>query len=348
MASTRANTRLAAAPRTRTATVLLTGAGGIVGQGILKSLAGTPYRAMGADACELAAGLYASARGCLLPKVEDPRYLDRLLEICIAENVRYVFPGLDMELPVLARAAARFREAGVVLIVSSAEVTDLADDKLETARFLESHGFPAPRTVDLAEGEPGKLGLPVVLKPRKGGARSQGVFVVTTQEELGYRLANIDRTNYVAQEYLEGDEYSCGSVNFDGHCFGVMVMKRTLRDGDTHKAFIIREPIIESHIRRVAEILRPFGPCNFQLRLRQGTPYIFEINPRCSGGTCIRALAGFNEPLMTLDYLEHGVPPAYEIRLISVFRYWKEIVVDNDRIENARRTGIVQEAGQRL
>jgi len=95
-------------------------------------------------------------------------------------------------------------------------------------------------------------------------------------------------------------------------------------------------------VRRAAEALKPFGPCNFQLRLRDGVPYIFEINPRCSGGSYIRALAGFNEPLMTLNHIEHGIRPAYEIRPISVFRYWNEIVVDSRRVAETRRGGVVQ------
>jgi carbamoyl-phosphate synthase large subunit len=121
-----------------------------------------------------------------------------------------------------------------------------------------------------------------------------------------------------------------------------MVMKRTLRDGDSHKAVVVRNPVIESHIRRVAEFLQPFGPCNFQLRMRDGVPHIFEINPRCTGGSCMRALAGFNEPLMTLEYLDRGIAPSYEIRPVSVFRYWNEIVVDTERVTDMRRTGTVE------
>jgi carbamoyl-phosphate synthase large subunit len=76
--------------------------------------------------------------------------------------------------------------------------------------------------------------------------------------------------------------------------------------------------------------------------MRDGIPYIFEINPRCSGGSYIRALAGFNEPLMTLDYLEHGTIPAFDIRPVSIFRYWKEIVVESQKVEEVRLTGAVR------
>lgn len=329
-------------PTTESGSVLVTGVGGIVGQGLIKCLMTSPYPVVGLDASEMAAGLYAVKKGYLVPPSKDPAFIDRLLEICAAESVRYLFLGLDMELPIISRVAARFRKAGVIPIVSTPSVIDLADDKLETVRFLQSQSLPAPRTSDLADGYFREFGFPLVLKPRRGGSRSQGLFIVANEQELQYRLGMIDRSNCVVQEYIEGEEYTCGTINFDGKCHGVMVMRRTLRDGDTHKAYVVRDTVIETHVRKVAEILKPFGPCNFQLRLRDGIPYIFEINPRCSGGSYIRALAGFNEPLMTLDFLEHGMTPAYEIRPVSIFRYWKEIVVDTQKVEEVRLTGAVR------
>jgi carbamoyl-phosphate synthase large subunit len=338
----------AAPVRARTATVLLTGVGGIVGQGMLKSLAKTAHRLIGVDSSELAAGLYATERGYLVPPVQDPAYADTLLGLCVREGVKYVFSGLDMELPILARVAPRFRERGVTIVISSPEVVDLSDDKLATVRFLESRGLAFPRTVDLSEGSAREFGLPVVLKPRRGGSRSQGVFVVRDERELDYRLSTIDVRNYVAQEFLDGDEFSAGSLTFEGRCMGAMVMRRTLRDGDTHKAFVFRDPAVDAYIARVAEELKPFGPCNFQFRMRRGVPYIFEINPRISGGACMRALAGFNEALMTIEYLENGTIPAWQVRPVSVFRYWKEMVVEDARIEEVRRTGGVKGLGQNL
>ena len=319
----------------------MTGVGGIVGQQVLKSLAPGGRRLIGADASECAAGLYAVDRGYVVPGARDPGYIDRLLDIAAAENARFLFAGLDMELPLFARAADRFRKAGVVPIVSPTAVIDLADDKLETALFLRRHGFPSPRTLDVSAGDPRELGFPFVLKPRRGGSRSQGMHVVSSEEDLRYRLDRIDPANCVAQEFIDGQEYTCGTITFDGRCHGAIVMRRTLRDGDTHKAFVVRDAAIEKLAASAAEALDPFGPCNFQLRVRDGKPFIFDINPRCSGTTYCRTLAGFNEPAMTLDFLEHGILPSFEIREISVFRYWKELVVEHSKVEDTRRTGTV-------
>ncbi len=190
--------------------------------------------------------------------------------------------------------------------------------------------------------------FPFVLKPRRGGTRSRGVTLIRNDAEVASVLRMRAPEDMVVQEYIEGDEYTCGTINRDGRCAGSIVMKRILRDGDTYKAFVVEDPRFHDCVRAVAERLRPFGACNFQLRLRDGVPCIFEINARCSGTTYSRALAGFNEPLLLADWLLKGIEPAYRIRELAVFRYWKELVVENGRIEELARDGAIDGAGSVL
>ncbi len=328
--------------------VLVTGAGGGVGQSILKAFQGSSYDVVAADTDPLAAGLYAAPRACLIPRGDAPEFVDRMLELCRREQIKLIFCGIEPELMVLARAAHRFRAEGIVPIVSRPEVIETCDDKLLTSCFLAQHGFPSVATIPLADPAAAEVPLPVVLKPMKGGARSQGMFVVRSREELRYHMQTVECSNYVAQERLQGDEYTCGSITFDGRCLGVIVMRRTLRDGDTYKAFVVNEPAIARHVAAVAEALDPFGPCNFQLRVREGKPYIFEINSRCSGTTGCRALAGFNEPVMTADYVLQGKAPSFQIRELSFLRYWKELVVPNTRIAELSANACLDGDGSEL
>lgn len=331
--------------------VLVTGVGGGVGQSIIKSLENTPYEVIGADGEFLGTGLYAAGTGYLIPYASHKDYAARLLDICRREQCRVLFPGLDAELPVLAQIRDEMRAEGITVVVSDPKVITIADDKLETARFLTANKFPAPRTATLDEVLRSGLDCivyPVVLKPRRGGARSKGVFHVANQDSLRSLLERLDVTNYIVQERIEGEEYTCGSLTLDGICRGAIIMRRQLRDGDTYKAFVTRDPELDAYIRSVANALRPFGPCNFQLRVRNGVPYIFEINARCSGTTYCRTLAGFNEPLMMLDWLIERREPRYEIREMTVLRYWKELVVTNKELETVRIEGVRRGASRRL
>jgi len=320
--------------------VLVTGVGGGIGQSIIKSLQGSPYTVIGADGESLAAGLYAVTKGYCVPYASAPGYIERLLEICRAENCTIIFPGLDAELSILAREAGRFRQFGIMPVVSSPEVIEICDDKLATYHFLREHGFNAPLTISLVD-DISPLSFPFVLKPKNGGARSQGVFVIRQKADLSHRLSTMDAEKYVAQEHIEGDEYTCGSINFEGRCDGTIVMRRVLRDGDTYKAFVENNPQLASHVKTVAEALKPFGACNFQLRMKGTEPYIFEINARHSGTTHSRTLAGFNEPLMVADYLLRAKKPEYSIREISILRYWQELPVENACIVVVQESGVI-------
>lgn len=320
-------------------TIIVTGVGGGVGQSILKSLQGSDYRVIGVDAEPTATGLYAVNKAYRIPRAAEPGFVEKLLDIAAKEDAGLIFPGLDPELPVFSDAAERFRSRGVEVAISEPDVVRISDDKLATAQFLEAHNFPSPRTRLLGDALNEEFTSPVVLKPRRGGSRSQGVFVANSPDDLKRLAVALPADNYVAQEQIAGDEYTCGSVNFHGRCFGVIAMRRILRDGDTYKAFVHKDAALAAFVTSVMEALRPFGACNAQLRMRDGIPYIFEFNARCSGTTYCRSLAGFNEPLMVANYLLRGEEPVPEARELTIFRYWKEIAIDNARVAAMTQTG---------
>ncbi|MDD5704299.1 MAG: ATP-grasp domain-containing protein [Kiritimatiellae bacterium] len=324
-------------------TVMVTGVGGGVGQSVLKALSGGPYRVVGVDSEPLAAGLHAVDKAYLGVYASNPAFVDRLLDICAKECCKLIFAGHDVEILPMAENASRFQAQGVTAVVSSPDVIRICDDKLATNAFLKANGYAVPETWRLAEVT--TIKGPVVLKPQCGGARSRNTYVVRSTKEFDVYRRLVEADNCIVQEYIEGDEYTCGSVSLGGTCAGVIVMRRVLRDGDTYKAFAVRDAKLESHVRAIVEALKPFGACNVQLRVRDGIPYVFEINARCSGTTAARALAGFNEPRMIADYLLEGHPPVFHVREVSILRYWNELVVDNARIAQLRDSGVLQGNG---
>lgn len=301
----------------------------------MKALYNTDYEIVGIDGENHATGLYAVPVSYKIPYASSPDYIGRLMELMKKEGCSMMFPGLDAELPKLAAHREQFQKEGLTLVVSSPEVVEISDNKLLTSRFLEEAGLPAPQTCDYSNILDGSasMSFPFILKPKKGGTRSKNVFLVKKQEDLD-TLQHLSPEEFIAQEYIEGDEYTCGSVSFDGECFGVIIMRRILRDGDTYKCYVEFNPVIEEAIHRVIRHLKPFGPLNIQLRMKNGQPYIFELNARCSGTTAARAISGFNEPAFIADYLTTGKKPEFEIKKTTIFRYWKEFVADDAMLEN--------------
>lgn len=323
--------------------VLVTGAGAVLGQGIINALRRSSLRAeiASADPNPLSPGLFWVDRGYVIPMANDPGYLSRFEEVLQAERPDVVLVGTDVELPVLAehRHALEARH-GTRILVSSPDVVRIADDKYETFRFCRDAGLDPPLSA-LPENEDElralirTAGFPLIVKPRIG-ARSVGVSLVRDEREL--RGALDGRTGLVVQQVAGAPEceFTTSAIVFDGKAQASIVMRRDLRDGNTHRAFVELYQELNAFVRQAAEALQPHGPVNFQFRTdANGRPHIFEINARFSGATPLRALAGFNEVEMCLRYLLDGEPvqqPA-ELRQGMVLRHLSETFVTQEQVQ---------------
>lgn len=325
--------------------IAVSGVGGGVGQSILKSLENSGYNVIALDGEVLAAGLYASKASYLIPYASHPDYIASLLDIFEREKIDLFFPGLDAELMPLSLNRDVFSKIGTTVVVSSPEVIEISDNKLQTYVKLTEAGVNVPITVDAKDFSLDMINFPIIIKQKVGGARSKNIFLAKDEDDWKAVKINISTNidKYIVMEYIDGDEYTCGSVNLEDMCKGVIVMKRVLRDGDTHKCFSVKDAVIEQSVRHVVEAIKPFGACNVQLRVKDNVPYIFEINARCSGTTASRTLCGFNEPKMIADFLLKGVAPKYTIEEKTILRYWKEHVVENDAVDNLKSTGRISQ-----
>lgn len=322
-------------------TVLVTGAGAGVGQSIIKALklSAIKTRIIAVDSDHRAAGLYRADAAYFVPRCDHPGYVARIISICNQENVDLLFPGTDVELPVLAAQRAAIESqthAGV--IVSDTPTIQLADDKWETVQFLKKNHFPYPKTwlapdVDQALET---ITLPVVVKPRHG-ARSIGFRVVHTDAELRAQVTTTP--DALIQEYLADDnhEYTCGAFFWDGQCYGVVTAQRWLRSGDTYKARFYHDGALTDFISQVGSKLNVQGPCNFQLRQTADGPVIFEINCRFSGTTGAASYLGFNVPSALIEMLVFNRPlKSLGFREAFMLRYWNEVFVEPDAMERLR------------
>lgn len=311
--------------------ILVTGVGGGAGQSVLKALRMAEFQdVLAFDSSPLAAGFYFGYPGVVGFEALHPNYIDHLLKTAIENQVEVIFPGHDIELKVLSKVIGEFLNNGIQILVSDSRVIDICDDKLKTAQFLESAGFDYPRTQTFHDFK--WEGHPVVLKPQFEGARSKDTYVAKDFDQFERFSSFVNPQNCVVQEYVEGDEYTCGSIFMDNTLLGVISMKRFLRNGDTYKAFSVKSDPINEFVSKVVTELKPFGACNVQLRIRDGKPIVFEINPRCSGTTAARALVGFNEPSVILNYLKLKEFQEIHYEEATILRYWQEVKVANSAI----------------
>jgi carbamoyl-phosphate synthase large subunit len=317
--------------------VLVTGAGSLLGQGIIRALQMSSLRPtiVAVDPSPLATGLYWVEAPYVVPLAAGEGYLRRIEEILARESPDAMLIGTDVELGVLAEHRERLeRERRTRIVVSDPGVVAIADDKWATYQFLRAHRLDCPDSClpgdesELVE----RVGFPLVVKPRVG-ARSKGVCLAHDWTEL--RAALAAGSGLIVQQRVGTDdtEYTAGALCFEGEYAGSIVMRRELRDGNTYRAFVDEYPELNRAVRAWTETLKPRGPCNFQFRLDGGRPKVFEINARFSGTTPLRARAGFNEVEVVLRRVlggEKGPPPT--IKRATILRHWSETVVEPDAV----------------
>lgn len=328
--------------------ILVTGAGALLGQGILRLLqiANFEKKIFTADPDPRSSGHWLGDYAITIPKVNDSGYIDAVKKIITDYNIDAVMVGTDVELTILAKYKDEFlKNYNCKLVVSDEKVIEIANDKFLTADFLKKNNFPFPFSVmandksKLEEIEQ-KLGFPLFAKPFDG-ARSLGIKKIHNHDEL-MEIYYPD-SNLVVQQYLpesEG-EYTSGCLVVDGKCKVVVTLKRDLRDGNTYRAYRDTETSkYDSVIIQIAEKLNADGPVNFQFRVLDGKPVVFEINGRFSGTTPLRHFFGFNEVEALLQYYLFGTEiKTPDLNNGMVLRTWSDLFVDEKEFNSLKEKG---------
>lgn len=341
--------------------IMVTSTGGAIGQGILKSLklANLNCDIIATDAYPYAAGLYTEKAGYVVPLAKDPGFIEKIIKICKKEKIHCILIGTDYELLKFAENKKRIeKETGTKIIVSSPEIIKIANDKWLTHKFLVDNNLPHIPSVlhhdvdKLIETE----GFPLIIKPKIGDS-SKDTYIVNNRKELQERLFflldkkqdNIylaQQSQPIIQKYLinKQEEYTSTTINFDNKCYGVLSMNREMRlGGHTTKAIIESFPKINRAIQKVAETLNAFGPCNFQSRLSNGVPLIFEINCRFSGTTPFCAEVGFNTVEATIRHVVLGERmQSLTYKKGVILRYFNEIFVPRSEIEKVKKDNYIK------
>ncbi len=309
--------------------ILVTGSGGGgIGEQVIKCLrlANLNFHVVATDVTQISKGKIDADEFIIAPLANSDNYISFILNLCIAKNIKVIIPGSEIELKLFSKNRNVFSENNIALLINSKNVINICLDKNLTSHFLNENDFLSP--LSFAISNPEQLEniniFPLVLKPSIGGGGSVNTLIVQNKEELkvfGQFLLN-QYEEFIAQEYV-GDansEYTVGILSTkEGVIVDSIVLRRNILSGlgskikimNTSKKTelgkylaissgisqgeIVKNDIISKACEQIASKLSSTGPLNIQLRLVDDKVYIFEINPRFSGTSPMRALAGFNE-----------------------------------------------------
>lgn len=319
-------------------TIGITGTGSLIGQAIIKSIKNSAYandyQLIGFDYFNNTVGSFWCDENFILPDLLKPgieaAWLEEVQRVIHKTQVKILFVGVDFELPYFAKHKAMLEKAtGCTIIVSDERVIEIGNDKYLTYQFLKENGLSYPVTYLPNECDFGTLSFPLIVKPRVG-ARSVGVYKVKSLDELQTALAKVK--DPIIQELVgnDGTEYTCGILSLDDKLQKSIALRRSLKDGNTFISEYRSDfpPVIYEYLEAIADKLKPFGSCNFQLRMDDhNIPKLFEINPRHSGTTYMRTLFGYNEVIYILKYILEGVKMDFELSDGKAMRYFDETLI---------------------
>lgn len=286
------------------------------------------YEIFGCDVSPTAYGLYEQGFAKTYRVTRDD-YVSNVSKACLDAGATLLIPGGEQPMTLLGAAADTLAASGIRLLANAPKVISLYSDKNATFTELKACGIPIPRTIAVASAaDLDYVGLPCIVKPATGSGGSVAVFFSVTADEAMIYADFIRRTGSVAiaQEYVDEreGEFTIGILSLpDRQVVGSIALRRAL-DAKLSVAYRGRGGLLSSgysqgHIgeysdlcqqaENIAAAIGSCGPINVQGRVRDGVLLPFEINPRFSASTYLRAMAGFNEVDTLIKYLITGIKP---------------------------------------
>lgn len=297
-------------------TVLVTGVGAIIGQGIVTCLraANRPVRIVGVDRNPECLGPVLCDAFRAKPDVDEsePAYIQFWERLLVEESVDLVLPGIEEDMFFLAAHHEVLSER-TVLGLNTPALIDLARDKWRLAEVAGGMTIPATLSWNWDECVAELGPAPLLLKPRRGSG-SRGIVRLENETDFAY-WAGRAGTDFMVQKIVGTDEQEF-TVGLFGLGEGrvvpppILLRRRLSSAGNTQYAEVVNDDALTEAVQGLAKQLKPVGPTNFQFRKDEDRIYLLEINPRFSSSSSLRSAFGYNEGRMALEYFVDGNDPA--------------------------------------
>ncbi len=335
--------------------VLVTSVGGIVANGIIKSLKfhnrfkkkSYNYNIFGTDINYESSGLYRVNKFSVIVRPENRNYIKSVINICNQHDIRAIFIGSDAELPILSKNKDLIEnKTNATVLTNPSKVVDMCRDKYKTFEFLKNNNLPFIPTCHTDESKDfiEKYQFPLVVKPREGFG-SKYFFITKDIQELSYAISSIEKVGWrpIIQKYIKNDnnEFTVGiTIDKEGKfVMSSIAMKKLLKYGQTYKAFINKYTKIRKISEKISLKIGGCGPLNIQIRIddeneendesERNKIKIMEVNPRFSASCPLRTVAGINEPdIIIRNFIYDEAIKISNYQALVCFRYWNETYLD--------------------
>lgn len=292
-----------------------------IGQSVINSLrlSRLPIKTIGLGTNPFAYGLYDCDAYDYTIGIYEEGYIDNLINKCHEHSIDLVIPGHDDEVLIYAKNADRLKAEGIKAIFPGEKLISLCRDKehmsIELNKIVDVFVKCYDKNTLGTDLENNLVKFPFIAKPR-GGFGSNGIEVIRSKDdlrkigkdhilqELAIPVKQDPNFAFYMSQINKGinpqvSEISIQLVyNPEGRLMGRMISCNKLINGVPIEIVPFENKYIWDVIDMLTPTLLQFGlkgPLNIQGRVTEHGLKLFEMNPRFTGITGLRALMGFNE-----------------------------------------------------
>ncbi len=306
--------------------ILLTAIGGDIGYSVYKILKQQDFvkTLICTDVSCNNAGAHLCEKFEILPKASDNTYLSSLRDLVDKYNIDVIIPISEAELRFFSKNNIKYISNARILMASQ-KATEIGFDKFATNEFLRNNEFTYPWTKRISAGEKPNS-YPCIIKDPTG-CGNKTTYIAETPED--YKFYSAKFPNHIVQQYIIGDEYTCGVFRDRNKKTRTIIFKRELQGGLTGHGELVRNEKINELLVSVAEKLDLQGSINVQLRMNNNGIYIFEINPRFSSTVLFRHKLNFKDLIWSIQDFYAAQSDEYkeEEKNVEFYRIFDELVI---------------------
>lgn len=253
-------------------------------------------------------------------------YQDSLITTIQDYNINCVIPIHDLEVEAISKI--KNNQANLTYwAVNDFDTIQLCNNKMKANTFASKIGLNVPNFFSFKDIR--NITAPKIIAKPIQGVSSRGIFFIENSNwEI---IGNIDLSQYLFQEVVEGIEYTidCFSNKHGVFVGGVVRERIETKSGMSVKGKIVKFDLLISAASEFLNKLKYKGASNLQFIVSNNIAYFIEINPRFSGSGILSYVGGFNSPLYTiLEALNISLPTIDEINIqygLCMSRYWEEV-----------------------
>lgn len=226
----------------------------------------------------------------IMPRTEDSN-LDSIINWCSENDVRYIIPTRDGELPFWAKNKETLKKKGISVMISDANSIGICIDKLVFSQQSEELKIPAiPSATEI-----GELNANAFVVKERMGAGSDSIGINLNKEDAIAHARQLSKP--IFQPFISGEEFSADAyITKEGKVKGLITRYRLIvENGESVVTETFRDQKIEELLSEAIEKLNLYGHVILQALIREdGQVDIIECNTRFGGASTLAVSAGLD------------------------------------------------------